>query len=186
MTFAVFCSLILTVSGAAYAADRPIGGMFDGKGPVKVYVNRVENQSGKAEVEPDLFKKSLERNLAERKTHDFKLVDNPAESDIQISAVIKNFQYLDRGPLKPIPVMGLSALDAAATATQNYTEISVQYAVIATRTGETLWDSGVADYIKRVMTPKESLPLIYDRITRIFLWKCFGKARGVEVSARSR
>jgi hypothetical protein len=28
------------------------------------------------------------------------------------------------------------------------------------------------------------MPMIYDKISRIFLWKCFGKQRGTAVSSK--
>lgn len=179
-------SLLVLPVAAALAGGVDLEHVSKGSGPVKVYIDKVTNESGKPEVEPDVFRQSLEKNFENRRSSNFDVVKTAAESDIQISAAIKYFQYLARGPLKPIPIMGLSAVDAAATATSNYVEIGVEYAVISTRTGETLWQSGVRDYLKRVMTPAESLPLIYDKISRIFLWKCFGKSRGLEVSPASK
>lgn len=181
---AVVAVLLLSVVGAASLEAENIGSQFAGKEPVKVYIKSVTNESGKSEVEPDKFRKSLEKIFSERKALRFAVVKSPSESDIQVEAIIKNFNYLNRGPLKSVPVMGLSIVDAAATATQNYVEIGVEYAVIATNTGQVLWKSGLADYLKRVMTAEESLPLIYDKIARVFLWKCFGKSRGTEISTR--
>lgn len=54
--------------------------------------------------------------------------------------------------------------------------IKVEYTVTDTKSGKTLWKDTVKEYIKKKMTPEESIPLIYDVVTRAFVWRCFGKA----------
>jgi hypothetical protein len=183
-TVAAVLVLSLVMCGVSVAEDRAIGGLFAGKKPIKVFVESVKNETGKGEVAPEVFRKSLESCFAGRKSTSFEVVSAPADSDIKIDAVIKNFQYLVRGPMKPGPGAQMMLIDAAATATSNYVEIGVEFTVISTKTGEVLWKSGLADYLKRVMTPEESMPMIYDKISRIFLWKCFGKQRGTAVSSK--
>lgn len=178
----VFVLCILSLVGLSFvlAKEETIGSLFKGKIedkiPVKVYIKEVINQSGQSQVMPEAFTKALEKSLHQRRSIKFEVINNQAESDIQMSAVIKKYQYLVRGPLKPSPGIETTLLDAAATATQNYVEMSVEYAVVDTKTNKVLWQNTISEYIKKTMTPEESIPLIYDVVTRTFIWKCFGKA----------
>lgn len=168
-------------SGDVLAQDGVIGHLFEGKTPVKVYVIGVKNESGQSSVSADLFKKSIEDSLNNRKTTDFDTVKSQSDSDIQISAVIKKYQYLDRGPFNPSPGIATTLADAAATASQNYVEMTVDYTVIDTKNNQILWTDEVSEYIKQVMTPEESIPLIYAKVSRTFIWRCFGSPHQEDV-----
>ncbi len=177
--FAV-CLFYIICAGQAFAQDDTIGHLFEGKFPIKVYVSSVTNESGESQISIDEFKKSLEDSLNNRKAIDFDTVDNPADSDIQVSAVIKKYQYLERGPFNPSPGIATTLVDAAATATSNYVEMEVLYTVTDTKSNDLLWSDDVKEYIKRIMTPDESIPLIYDKVTRTFTSQCFGRAHQKE------
>lgn len=169
----VFC---IICSGQAYAKDATIGHLFEGKSPVKVHVSSVTNESGQNQISADLFKKALEDSLNGRKAVDFDTVNDPAVSDIQVTAVIKKYQYLEKGPFKPSAGVATMLADAAATATSNYAEMEVLYTITDAKTGKVLWTDDVNEYIKKIMTPAESIPLIYDKVTRAFISQCFGHA----------
>ena len=176
----VICMLAFIGVSLGVAGAETIGWLFNDKIedniPVKVYIKEVINQSGQNQVIPDAFKKELAVSLSERRSIKFEVVDRPAESDIEVSALIKSYQYMERGPFKPNPGIGTMVLEAAATATQNYVEMAVEYTVSDTKSGKTLWRNTVNEYLKKNMTPEESVPLIYDAVARAFVWKCFGKA----------
>ncbi|MDD5136011.1 MAG: hypothetical protein PHN63_01530 [Candidatus Omnitrophica bacterium] len=170
------CLFSLIGLSTAPAQEEPIGRMFKAE-PVKVYIKDVVNQSGQDQITPASFKKELVDSLHERRAMKFEVVDNPAGSDIQVAAVITKYQYLEKGPIKFSPGVETMLLDAAATMTENYVEMSVDYTVTDTKTNKELWRHTISEYIKKKMTPEESIPLIYDVETRAFVWKCFGKAR---------
>lgn len=170
------CLFYIVCPGQAFAQDDTIGHLFEEKSPVKVHVSTVTNESGNNQISTDGFKKSLEDSLNNRKAIDFDTVTNPADSDIQIAAVIKKYQYLERGPFNPNPGIATTLVDAAATATSNYVEMEVSYTVTGTKNNDPLWSDDVKEYIKKVMTPEESIPLIYDKVTRTFTSQCFGRA----------
>lgn len=177
----VLCSLACLFAAApACAADEPIGGLFRDKNnhiqPIKVFIKEVKNGSGQKEIVPDAFKTALEVSLKARKAIPFEIVGDASQSMIQITAVISHYQYLERGPFKPSPGIETTLLDAAATMTENYVEMAVDYTVVGTKTGETLWTHTINEYLKKEMTPAESIPLISDIVTRTFIWRCFGKA----------
>lgn len=177
---AVLCLLSLVGLSSAFAEGSTMGHLFkkqaDNKVPVKVYIKEITNQSGNNQVVTDTFAKELESSLHERRSIKFQVVPTPDESDIQISAAIKSFQYLERGPLKPSIGIGTTLLDAAATATQNYVDMAIDYTVADSKTDKVLWQGSVNEYLKKKMTEAESIPLIYAVVTRTFVWRCFGKA----------
>lgn len=174
----LLCLMFFAGVSMGLAQEETIGSLFKDRGqnPVKFYIKEVINQSGQSQIATEIFKKELEASFHERRSLKFKAVNSPAESDIQISAVIKSYQYLDKGPLKPSIGVGTMLLDAAATMTENYVEMAVECTVIDTKSDKTLWSKTISEYIKKKMTPEESIPLIYDAITRAFVWRCFGKA----------
>ena len=92
-----------------------------------------------------------------------------------MSAEIKSYQYLEKGPFKPNPGIGTTLLDAAATMTENYVEMAAEFTITDTKSGNTLWKDTVSTFIERMMTPEQSIPLIYEKLPRTFLWKSFGK-----------
>ena len=53
----------------------------------------------------------------------------------------------------------------------------MEFTVTDTRTGAVLWKDSASGYMKKVMTPEESIPLIYDKVSRVFVSKCFGKPK---------
>lgn len=173
---AVILSLVLCVPAAIALGERgTIGHIFAHKTPVKAHVGSVINESGDGAISVDLFKSTLESSLNKRKVMDFDTVGSPAESDILISAVIKKYQYMERGPLKPKAGAPLTIVDAVATATSNYVEMKVFFTVTDSSGDKVLWTDLVEDYIKQDMTPAESVPLIFDKITRKFISQCFGR-----------
>lgn len=176
----LLCLLSFAGSSMGFAADEPIGWLFkkkiEDKVPVKVYIKEVVNQSGQNQVMPEVFKTELVNSLHERRSIKFEVVNTPDESDIQIAALIKSYRYMDRGPFKLSPGVDTMILDAAATMTENYVDMAVEYTVADTKSGKELWKGNINEYIKQKMTAEESTPLIYDVVARTFIWKCFGKA----------
>lgn len=171
---AVVCALCCIAAVSFAAKDAAIGSLFDGKRVVNVYVDKVVNESGEREISADAYRKSLEKSLTERKSMHFNVVTERAASDISVAAVITDYQYLERGPFHPTPGIGTTLLDAAATATANYVDMTVEYTVTDTASGEVLWHDTLTRHLKKVMTPAESVPLIFDQASRFFIWKCFG------------
>ena len=145
-------------------------------GYIKIFIRKPDNESGQSKVVRDGFKKALESAFVNRKSVKFEIVKTPEESDVQIFSLIKKFQYMEKGPLKPTPGIGTTLLDAAATATENYVEIAAEFVVKQTTTGVILWKDVLTPYIKRKMEPEESIPIISDKVSRDFVWKCFGKS----------
>lgn len=162
-------------AGCLFAGDGTIGHLFKGKPEVKVYIKEVVNDSGSQYVSAGAFKTVLEEAFVNRKAMIFRLVSEPSDSDIQVSAIIKKFQYLKRGPFKPSIGIETTLLDVAATMTENYAEMAVDFTVVATNGATVLWKDSVEDYEKKLMKPERGFTLISDKVSREFLWYCFGK-----------
>jgi len=170
-------SVLCVVGCLSVFAEGEIGSRFAKNDVVKVYIVSITDESAQAQVLPEAFKKSVEKSLANRRSMTFQVVGTPDESHVQVRGVIKNFAYMEKGPMKLSPSVGTLALDAMATATENYVEMAAEFTVVDTKTGQELWRGVVSDYIKQKMTPEESVPLIHDKISRGFVAKCFGKPK---------
>ena len=176
LCFFVGIASLLFSQLTAIAEEGDLHRLADNKGYIKVFVDNPVNRSGQGFIAESL-KKALESAFANRRSVKFELVKTPGESDVQITAVIKKFMYMEKGPLKPTPGIGTTLLDAAATMTENYAEILVDVAVIQFGTGEILWKDTLNPYLKQKMEPEESIPLISDRVATNFVAKCFGKSK---------
>lgn len=173
--------LVLTaglVVGTVCACDAASGivGRFNGR-DIGVFIKEVKNESGNDNVSADLFKKELEKAFANRKSVSFRMVDNQAASDVTISAAITKFQYLKTGPIKPSVSIVTTAVDAVATALENYVDMNVNMTVTDSRSGEVLWRDDVYDFDKRIMTEREGIPVIFDKVARKCVAKAFGKRK---------
>ncbi len=170
---AVIVALFLNVP-MAMAEGGNLWRLADKTGSIKVFISTPANESGQGFV-ADNLKSALESALLNRKSTKFEIVKTPEGSDVQIATLIKKFMYMEKGPMKPTPGIGTTLLDAAATMTTNYAEMSVDFVVKDTRTDQILWKELLNPYLKKSMTPEESIPLISERVASNFIWKCFGK-----------
>lgn len=170
----IIVSLILGQS-IAMAVDGNLCRLAGKTGCIKVFIKDPDNKCKEGQIIPDSLKKSLESALINRKSTKFEVVKNPEESDVQIATVIKKYQYMERGPIKPTPGIATTMLDLAASALENYVEMSVAILVTSTKTGDTLWKDDLTPYVKKRMSPDESIPVISDKVAAHFVWKCFGK-----------
>lgn len=143
--------------------------------PIKVFIGNFTNESGKDKIKGEEFKGVFEDVTLNRKSVKFVIVNDPSDSELTISGVIKQFQYLDKGPMKLTPSAWGMALDAAASATQNYVEMEVDFTVAKTKTGEVMWKGPIYDYKKKIMTHEESIPIAYNEVARLFFERSFGK-----------
>lgn len=171
----IIASLFLSQSIVMAEGDGNLCRLADGKGCIKVFINDPVNESGQGQVIPDNLKKSLESALVNRKSVKFEVVKTPEESDVQVATVIKKFQYMQKGPFKPTPGIGTTLLDVAATMTENYAEIIVNFVVTKSQLGDILWKDTLNPYVKKSMSPEESVPVLSDKVASHFVWKCFGK-----------
>ena len=159
---------------AAMAEGGQLWRLAEKSGVIKVFLGNFTNDSGQSQVSPEEFRKAVGDMLINRQSTKFQIVNAPADSDIQVSAIVQKYRYLDRGPLKVTP--GLTTLlDAAATATANYVDMIAVFTVVDTKTNAVLWKDTIEPYAKKEMSAAESIPVIYEKCAKHFVWKCFGK-----------
>lgn len=175
---ALFTGLIVMLAACRIAAAETVdtSRWLEKGDPVKVCVSGVTNESGQAQIAADDFKKALESSLRNRRSMKFEIVSDPASSDFQIAAVIKKYAYSKTDPVNS--AAGPSALILDAVTTENYAELGVDFTVTSTKSGKVVWKDNVFDCVEHTMTPAESIPMVYDKAARRFLWKAFGKGRG--------
>lgn len=175
----VFLVIFIVSQSLAFGAVEiyKIGEKYKDKQPVKIYIGKFTNETGKNQITEQAFKKALEASIENRQSMSFDVVKTPGDSILQVAGVMMKYEYMHRGPFKVNPSVGGLLLETAATASHNYVEMMVKYTVTDTGTGKVVWERTLSDYIKKDMTPAESIPRIYDKITRDFLSKCFGKPK---------
>ena len=176
---AAILSLAIVFGGlVSFAGENGLSQYTAAKIPVKVFLKDFSNESGQSQVAEIDLKEAVAAALENRRSVRFEVVKSPQESDVEISGVIKEYKYMERGPLKPKSALPLTAIDAVATATHNYVEMQVEFVIVDSKTRLEVWRDRVNDFIKRVMTPAESIPLIHEKISRTFLGKSFGNPKG--------
>ncbi|MBN1526697.1 MAG: hypothetical protein JW919_03830 [Candidatus Omnitrophica bacterium] len=167
---------IIFTHALAAATQIDLGRLAKKKGPLAVWIVSVTNEAGKSEVSADDFRKSLEDVIVKRgRGKSFLLSASPEASDVQISAVIRGYEYSEKDPITTFGSPSGLLLDAVTT--ENYVAMKAEFIVKETKTGKTLWDDSVTSFIKKMMTQQASVPLIYNKLARTFLWKCFGRPK---------
>ena len=167
---AVAVALVMTASSICYGNELQV--MAQEKHPIKVFIKDFSNDSGQAQLSTADLMKEVEKAFKNRQSVSFAIVKTPQESDVEVSASIKSYQYMEKDPVKP-SISFIMALDAVTS--ENYAEMVVEFTVTDTKSGNVAWKETVTSYIKRMMTPAESIPAVYDRAARDFVAKAFGK-----------
>lgn len=171
--FLTVLSISFFMTYNAFSQDNELSRFTDSKKPISVYLQNFVNESGQPQVKADEFKKTFERSLLNRKSVKFTLASSPEASDLQISCVIKKYEYLKDDPVNSLAGPTAILLDAATR--ENYAGMSAEFTVVDTKSGSTLWKNTLSAFVEKMMTPDESVPLVYDKLSRTFLWKSFGK-----------
>lgn len=171
------CFILSVGTCALFAEPGNVALLYKGTSPIKVYLGEFKNTSGQNTVTPEMFKKSIEQILINRKSVKFSVVGSPAGSDVQVTGDIKIYKYAEKGPLKITPSAAGIVLDAAATMVGNYVELEVAFDVTDTKNGKSVWKDVNNMYDKRPMTPEESVPYICEKMARRFVVECFGKGK---------
>lgn len=162
------------IAQSIVAQEASLSYLTKDKKPIKISLQNFVNESGQNQILAEDFKNSFEKALLKRRSVKFEIANSPKMSDVQISGVIKKYLYSKTDPITTFASPSGLVLDAVTT--ENYVEMAVEFTVTDTKTGKAVWNGTVSTFIKRMMSPEESIPLIYDKLSRNFLWKSFGKA----------
>lgn len=173
----IFLAFILAVSlftDISSALNDDLAYLAKDRRPVSVFLKELKNESGQDRIKVDDFKKIFEAALLRRKAVTFTVVSAPDASDIQISCNLKKYLHSETDPINSYAGTPGMLLDALTV--QNYAEITGEFTVVDTKSGKVIWKKSVMAYVEGAMTPEESMPLVYDKLARTFLWRSFGKA----------
>lgn len=164
------------VSGLAYAAQEGDLSYLARNGKVvKLYIKNISKDCESDLVSAEGFRKILEDSIRNRKSVKFEIVNSSGSSDMQMEGSIKKYLYSETDPITSYAGAGGLLLDAATV--ENYGEMTVDFTVIETKTGKVIWQKSIMAFKKGKMTPQESVPLVYDKVSRAFLSKSFGKPK---------
>ncbi len=129
------------------------------------------------------LRKAVENALETRMTLSFKPVSNIEEADIAVECDINEFFWTDADPVDNIAGLGAIAYDAAIK--ENYSRMQAVFAVKdlkekftkrAKDKGKPLWEENVkATITSKKMGKEESVALMNEKITKIFMRDCFSK-----------
>lgn len=159
--------------GPSLAADDNLSYLAKDGQHIRVFLKEFSNESGQTQISPEDFKNSFETAMLRRKAVTFDIAKNADASDIQISCAIKKYLYSKTDPITSFGNSALVILDAITI--ENYAELTGEFTVVGTKTGKVIWKDSVKAFVKRTMTPKESMPLVCEKLSRAFLTKSFGK-----------
>jgi hypothetical protein len=174
--FALIALFSMVLSQSLCMAENVSLSRFADSGrPIKVFLGKFTNESGQSQINASDFEKRFEEALENRKSVPFKMVPAASESDVQISCAIKNYMYSETDPITSYGGAAIFLLDAATA--ENYVEMTGDFSVIDTKSGSVLLREPFKSFIKHPMTPEESVPLIYEKLSREFLAKSFGKPK---------
>jgi hypothetical protein len=170
----VAAALLLFSSSLCLAAEEnSLSALTNSGKPIKVYVKDFANESGQSQIDAAAFKNAFETALKNRKAVTFEIVPSADASDVEISGIIKKYLYSETDPINSYASTATLVVDALTT--ENYAELTVDFTVTDAKSGNVLWNKNLMSYVERKMTPGESIPLVYDKLSRDFLWKSFGK-----------
>jgi hypothetical protein len=172
---AAVLALAVIVPFLSFASENDLSGLVNNKDAIKVFVGDFANRSGQEQVSAEVFRKAVESVLLKRKAVKFQLVKDASAGDVVISGAIKKYEYLKNDPITSYAGVGGFMLDAATT--ENYARMDVEFTVTDPKTKRVLWKDDITNFIKRMMTPAESIPLICEKVARTFLAKSFGKRK---------
>jgi hypothetical protein len=168
-------ALFLLQGPSPAAASADLTYLINNRDTIRVYLDGFTNESGQDRIRADVFKKAVEKAMVNRKAVSFDVVSAPESSDVRVSCAITKYLYSKTDPVTSYGGPLALALDAATT--ENYVEMTADFTVTETGTGKILWKDSVKSFLKHTMTPEESVPMIYEKLSRDFLWKSFGKKR---------
>lgn len=170
------CGFVLMVNSLAYCRDVSPSELVNKKKPLVVKLMTFEDASGQPDIKILEFKKAVETAMAKRGGGSlFTVTDRPDISDILVYATIKKFEYSEKDPITSFGSPTMLLLDAATS--ENYVTMDVEFTVIDTKTNKIIWKNKVTDFKKKMMSRQDSIPIIYDKVARTFLWKCFGRPK---------
>ncbi len=165
--------LMVSLAFTTVWAQEDLLNLVKGRDVVRVYVSEVSKEAGLEGLSPEEFTAYLKKAIRTRKVTNFQLVKEAKQAEIEIRAKLIGYEYSEKDPITSFGSPQTFALDALTH--ENYAAIEVEFTALDPRNGQTLWSDEVSAFAKGEMTVEESKPIVYDKVSRRFLWKCFGR-----------
>ena len=176
--FAVFMIGALLISHNAEC--RVKGNLYNvlkNKDQVKVFVHDTKDATAARKMDLGELRREMEDALTSRKSINFKIVSQKEDADIIITCDVKEFVWMEEDPIDD--VYGLEGVILDAVMTYNYARVQAVFSVIDGASGKVLWTRKLkATLTQAEMDEEKSIPLVNERIIKIFMRKCFSKAHG--------
>ena len=172
----LFFTLTLHLNDAYSARKVNMIEYFDEKGVIEAYVAKVENASGDSSIDENEIKRQIEKALAERRSHSFKIVASEASADISIDVKVTEYFWTEEDPVDMLVTPITIAVDKAKA--ENYARMQADITVRNAKNGRELWNERVQSTITDdTMTKEEGYGRSYERFAKNFIKKLFRKPR---------
>jgi len=175
---AVCLMALMLLPEAAYCRRR--GGnlyeMLSERTMVKTYVAPVTDSTGEGRADVRSLRETIESFMMARMTINFNIVQEASSSDIIIGCDVVEYFWTDKDPIDNIT--GTVAVAWDAINRQNYARMTAVFTVMDAKTKDILWKKKIkATITDEFMTPDESVKMVNERITKIFMRDAFSKRR---------
>ncbi len=174
LSISVMLAVLTCLAPEPLSSKEPDGRITYLKEPIKVYVVKFVNNTGDSHIYPEGFMERLRNMLSAWKLIEFKVVNDYDSSDVIVSGSINKYRYLVEDPLTTA-MRGEGSLDSAGS--ENYSDIEVEFIVTSSRANNVLWKGTIPAIVKKKMGPMESMSLVFDKVSKIFINNAFGASR---------
>ncbi|MBD3378853.1 MAG: hypothetical protein GF408_00100 [Candidatus Omnitrophica bacterium] len=179
--------------GVSYARQKKnLYAVLSEQEKVRTFVGDILDASGETSGYAVSLKKILEDNLAARMTINFELVSDRQNADIVINCKVLDRKWGEHDPLDIIHTISSALTDVSSS--ENYARMEALFTVergarkeifrkahrIVGR-GKVLWqDEVLATITREDMSEEQSLPLLEERLVKVFMRRCFGRNADLE------
>ena len=177
--------LWVSAAGLGTATGSPTDNLytrFNGKS-VKIFVAMPTDKSQEKKADLADLRRQMESVLGARKNVRFQVMSDPAAADLTVDTQVTEFLWLKEDPVDMVGGLSMAAWDMLDV--ENYVRMQAAFTVTDARQNKSLWQDKVAAMItKKEMPEKESVPLINEKMAKVFVNEVFGKAGSSESKRR--
>ena len=145
--------------------------------PVTVYIGPVNDEHGENLLSPEILKKAIEKYMAQRRTENFQMKNDPSEADLLVEINILKYRYLEDDPVDQI-TGGITGIIVDAAVKQPYADVTAEISVTDKKKGKVVWEKQLpASITETGMTPEDAPEKVSHILAKQFVFRCFGKPK---------